>query len=132
MVHLEFGQDRLAQANPLQAVEGLLYRGATQVLRLGRFRIRNAESSSSSSDELRTRLLDFLIRLLHRVTSFSLGVGIRVASLNGLAEALRAGKIGESTAREFVVDVKSRNALAQGLEGRAGALKIGDSYAALP
>ncbi len=55
--------------------------------------------------ELRAGLLDFLVGLLLCVASLSLGVGLRVASLNTRAEALCARKIGESTAGEFVVDV---------------------------
>ena len=82
--------------------------------------------------ELRAGLLDFLVGLLARVAGFSLGVGLRVASLNALAEVLRARKVGEGAAREFVVDVKSGNALAQILELAASARKICDLYAAVP
>ena len=88
--------------------------------------------ASSSNDELRAGLLDFLVGLLRCVAGLSLGVGLRVASLNALAEALRGRKIGETAAREFVVDVKSRDALAQSFEGAASGRKIVDGYAALP
>lgn len=65
------------------------------------------------------RVLHVLLGLLRRTAGISLSVGVRPARpacLNTRAEALRARKLVETTVREFVVDVKSRNALAQGLE----------------
>jgi len=78
-------------------------------------------------------VLDLLVGLLARVAGLSLGVGTRTACPQGLADARR--QIGEITAREFVVDVKSRNALAEGLEVIVGAkcpkVATRDAYATL-
>lgn len=72
----------------------------------------HSRSASAKAWRLRVRVLDVLLRLLRRAAGLRLRIGFRTAYLNAGTEALGGRKVAETAAREFVVDVKSRDALA--------------------
>ena len=71
-----------------------------------------SRSASAKAWRLRVGFLDVLLGLLRRAAGLRLRVGFRTACLNAGTEALGGRKVAKTAARKFVVDVKSRDALA--------------------